>query len=156
MNWEILLAQYGLYVTTLIVCLVGGIVPVVNTEAYMIAISFLSDRGAGWPIILIASLSHVAAKTLIYLTGRGVLNLPLRKYEDRIESVKERMDRWKASPALFIFVSAGFSVPPFYLVSVVAGVLKYNYVLYMIASLLGLSLRYTIVVQFPHVLMRLF
>ena len=95
MNWEILLAQYGLYVTTLIVCLVGGIVPVVNTEAYMIAVSFLSDKGTGWPIILIASLSHVVAKTLIYLTGRGVLNLPLRKYEDKIESVKERLDRWK-------------------------------------------------------------
>jgi len=157
MNWESLLAQYGIYVTTFLVCLIGGIVPVVNTEAYLIAISiFFGKETAFLPVVLIASATHIIAKILIYLTGKGVLKLPLKKYEKRVEQVTERLERWKASPMLFIFISAGTSLPSFYLVSLTAGAIRYNLTRYIISGTLGLIFRYTMVWHFPQFFMRLF
>lgn len=150
MNWEQILSQYGLFAATFVVCFVGGLIPVVlNTEAFLLAVSAFSEPPALISVVLLSAVIHIAAKTLIYLTGRGVLHLPLRKYEDRLDSVRERLNRWRASPMLFILFSASTGMPPFYLVSILAGMLRYNYVAYAICGAAGLVLRFALIVTVP-------
>lgn len=152
MNWEHLLAQYGLLVATFIVCFIGGLIPVIlNTEAFLLAVSAFSEPPTLISIVLLSAVIHIAAKTLIYLTGRGVLNLPLKKYEAKLDPVRERLDRWKASPMLFILLSASTGMPPFYLVSIMAGMLKYNYTAYAICGFIGLLIRFTLIVTVPQI-----
>ena len=153
MNWEHLLSQYGLLAATLIVCFIGGLIPVVlNTEAFLLAVSAFSTPPTLVLVVLLSAAIHTGAKTLIYLTGRGVLHIPLKKYEHKLESVRERLERWKSSPMFFILLSAATGMPPFYIVSILAGMLKYSYPAYAVCGFIGLLIRFALIVTVPQVI----
>ncbi len=152
MNFEELISQFGLYLATFIVCLVSGIVPFVNAEAYLILVSALSDKSDALPIILIATSGQMIAKSIMYLAGAGFLKLPTGKYEQKINKVKEKFTKWENKTAALIFVSGSLGFPPFYIVSILCGVLKINFMKFFLFGFLGRLLRFTITVLFPQLI----
>jgi membrane protein YqaA with SNARE-associated domain len=146
---EAALTPLGLYLVTYLVCFVSGLVPLVNTEAYLLSVSAISRPASALPLTLAAALGQMTAKTLIYCSGRGLLRLPTGRYRARIDSTQARLDANRGHAGAFMFVSAFAGLPPFYLVSFVAGTLRLRAAYFVVAGLLGRFLRFGLLVLLP-------
>lgn len=156
MNFEHMLTHYGLYLSTYIIAVISGFVPVVNIEVYLVWVAVLTPRSQGIPITILATLGQMTAKTLMYLGGAGILKITLRKPEEKMAAIQQKFERWKNRISLFLFLSAFLGVPPFYLVSIASGALKIKLPRFLMAGLTGRFLRFALTVFFPHLIKSFF
>jgi membrane protein YqaA with SNARE-associated domain len=156
MNFEQMLTHYGLYLSTYIIAVISGFVPVVNIEIYLIWVAALTPRSQGIPITILATLGQMTAKTLMYLGGAGILKISLRKPGEKMAAIQKKFEEKRNQTGLFIFLSAFLGVPPFYLVSIVSGALKIKLPRFIMAGLTGRFLRFALTVFFPHLIKSIF
>ncbi len=147
------LAIYGI---TVLYCFVGAIIPIFNTEAYLIAAAVFLGAELRLPLILLAAFGQMLGKGLIFYSGRGLIHLPLRKYDDKLEKIRIRFEKWENKPDIFLASSALISIPPFYFVSIFYGMLKYSYFRYMLVGFLGFALRFGLISFIPGLAEKLF
>jgi membrane protein YqaA with SNARE-associated domain len=122
--------------------LAGGIVPVLNVEAYLVSLSALSPGAPVWPVALAAALGQMTAKSLLYFAGRGVVRLPLCRMAQRIEAASARLAASPHGSLAVVTASAVTGVPPFYATSVAAGVLRVRFTSFLAVGLAGRLLRF--------------
>jgi len=138
-----------LWAVTFLVSLLGGLVPFVNVEAYLISVSALSPGLAPLGVVLAAALGQMAAKSVLYLAGRGFVRLPLGRHQARVDHATARLAHgdWKATVLLFISASTG--LPPFYVVSIAAGFVRFPLGAFLGLGLIGRFLRFGVVFLLP-------
>lgn len=141
----------GIYLTTFLFSLVGGVVPFLNVEAYLLSLSALSPQTAVAPVALAAAMGQMAAKSLLYLTGRGLLRLPLGGKRDRIGEAAARLSNAECGAMSLVLVSAITGIPPFYAVSVAAGFLRLRFGRFLALGCCGRLLRFAAVLILPRV-----
>lgn len=113
----------GTYLTTLVVSLASGLVPFINIETYLVAVAALT-RIEGWPVVLITVLGQMLAKIILYQAGRHGLRPLADHFQGKLERAEAALRRHKAGPDAVVLVSALTGLPPFYGVSIVAGVMR--------------------------------
>jgi membrane protein YqaA with SNARE-associated domain len=133
MNSEELIAKVGIYGASFVVGFVSGLVPFVNSELYLVAVSSMVARPALLPIALLSASGQMVAKTIIFYAGR----------ED-----------WENKADFLMLISASVGLPPFYVVSFVAGALKLHYIRFFIAGIIGRSIRFAAIVYFPQLVLK--
>ncbi len=122
-----ILEAVGLYFGTFLVCLLGGLVPLINTEVFLVGLITLGAvrSPSSLPaIVLLASLGQLVAKIILYYAGLGMFELPRGRYKAKIEAARARVERWRDKPKWVLAVSSTVGLPPLYLVSLSAGALK--------------------------------
>jgi len=150
------LTQYGLYAGSAIFCFLGGLIPFLNIEAYLLVVASTTDAGRQWlPVAMVGSIAHMGAKLLLYAGGRGIGSGVAARHQARIEQVRQRLERWRYGRAGFVFVSALTGIPPFYAVSILAGMLRFGWFRFVSVSLPGRFLRFAAVLLFPQAFLRL-
>jgi membrane protein YqaA with SNARE-associated domain len=135
---------------------ISGFVPVVNAEIYLVTVSALSSKSAVIYLVFISSSGQMVAKSIMYLTGRGSLKLPFKMRNGKLEEVQKKFSKWENKTYLFIFISASTGFPPFYFVSILAGMLKLNFKMFLIFGFIGRALRFSLVILFPQLLKGIF
>jgi membrane protein YqaA with SNARE-associated domain len=156
MDFENLIGRYGLYLTTYFVGLVSGLVPVVNLEVYLVWVAALTPSSQALAITGLATVGQMTAKILIYLAGAGILKISVRKPGKKLQAVQAKMAQWQHKLSLFLFTSASLGVPPFYVVSIAAGICRVPLAVFIIWGLIGRFLRFAVTVFFPHLLKGVF
>jgi membrane protein YqaA with SNARE-associated domain len=156
MDFESLIGRYGLYLTTYIVGVISGFVPVVNLEVFLVWVAALTPSSQGVAITVLATFGQMTAKTLMYLAGAGILKISVRKPGKRLQAVQMKMAQWQHRMGLFMFLSAFLGVPPFYVVSIASGICRVPLQVFIIWGFAGRLLRFAITVFFPHLLKGLF
>jgi membrane protein YqaA with SNARE-associated domain len=154
MDFEALAAKVGIYLASFLIGFVSGLVPFVNSEIYLVAVSPMVARPALLPIALLSASGQMLAKTILYYAGRGVFHINMGRYKSKVEAVQAKFERWQNKSDLMIFVSATAGLPPFYVVSFVAGALKLNFPKFFIAGLLGRSIRFAAIIYFPQLILK--
>jgi len=139
----------GVFLVTYVVALVSGFLPFVNCEAYLISVSVLSPPALVLPLTLAAALGQMTAKVLLYLSGRGVMHLPLGRYRAKLDAARVRFEQRRSRTSMFLFASAASGFPPFYVVAVLAGMLRLSFASFAIAGTLGRFVRFGVVVIVP-------
>jgi membrane protein YqaA with SNARE-associated domain len=152
MNFEQLLLRYGIYLTTLIVSLVAGVLPIDIMEVFLIWVAALTPRSQAVPILLLATLGQMVGKTIFYFAAAGILKISIKKPSYKIRAVQEKIARSRYGAAFVIFASAFLGFPPFYWTSVAAGVCRINFPLFLTVGFAGRFLRFGIFVFFPHLI----
>jgi membrane protein YqaA with SNARE-associated domain len=143
----------GLLGGSFIVGLVSGLVPIVNTEAYLLALAVVAPPGTLIPAVLLTTLGQMAAKLLLYLAGRGSVSLPfVERSQGRLAAVRERLEKRLAGAAAVVFSSATLGFPPFYLVSVAAGSLRWPLARFLLVGGCGRLLRFAAIAAVPGLL----
>jgi membrane protein YqaA with SNARE-associated domain len=142
------------YLATFVVSFVSGFVPIVNTEAYLLSLSALSSVPAV-PVILLSTVGQMCAKLLLYLGGRGLVKLPLGRPGERLDKVRAELERRRGKTDAFIFASAFLGFPPFYAVTVLAGVVQVPVLDFLLPSTAGRLLRFATVFLFPQLVKRI-
>ncbi len=151
-----LLQSVGVFGGTYVICLVSGFIPIVNAELFLIWISLMISKTEYIPILLLATAGQMTAKILMFLSGRGVINISKKRYEEKIGEIQAKMKKWESKIDVFIFLSSFTGFPPFYVVSVLSGMSKVNIIRFFIAGTLGRLLRFGLVMYFPHLFKQLF
>ena len=122
-----ILEAVGLYFGTFLVCLLGGLIPLINTEVFLVGLITLGavHSPSSLPaIVLLASLGQLVAKIILYYAGLGMFELPRGRFKAKIEAAREKVERWRDKPKWVLAVSSTVGLPPLYLVSLSAGALK--------------------------------
>jgi membrane protein YqaA with SNARE-associated domain len=143
-----LLAMLGIYGGTFVVSIIAGLVPLVNTEVFLVGlVRFAVDRSSQLPAIAVAAATgQMVAKIGLYHAGRGMLELPRGRYKQKIEEVRGKLERWRTKPYLIYAVSSVVGVPPFYLTVLAAGAMKIRFTAFLGIGLAGRLARFAFLV----------
>lgn len=152
MNWESFVTPENIYISTFILCFISGFLPIVNAELVVIGAAAIAGNDAVFKIGVISAFGQMLAKSLLYFAGRGVVKIPLGKYEPKLHQTQERMKNWKGGPDTLNFVSAFVGFPPFYAISILAGIIKFNFIRFFASGLLGRTLRFGLLAYSPSLL----
>jgi len=132
---------------------VSGLVPAVNTEAYLLALVALAPSAAVAPAVLFVTAGQMLAKALLYLAGSGALQSRfLKAPEGRLAAVRRRLERMHRGASAVLFSSALTGIPPFYVVSVAASSLRVSLARFLLVGSSGRLLRFAAIVALPGLL----
>ena len=144
----------SLYGGTLVVCAVSGVVPLIQTELYLVGLAAVVDPRHLPALAVIAALGQMAGKVLVYYAGRGVLRLPFKK--DRMGQWEEKLRSHRGGVDGVLFLSAFLGVPPIYAVSISAGALRWSLTRFLVVGFVGRTLRFVVVMAVPALAKSLF
>lgn len=146
---EQILASVGLYGGTFVVCLLGGLIPVINTEVFLVGLITLGavHSSASLPaLVVLASLGQMIAKLILYYTGKGMVELPRGRFQDKIAAARARVEKWRNKPKLVLAVSSTVGLPPLYLVSLAAGAARMRLRTFLTIGMIGRVVHFAVVV----------
>jgi membrane protein YqaA with SNARE-associated domain len=143
-------ATVGIYLATLIVSVLSGLVPLVNGEVYLIAaILVAGDPAIAMVLALLVAVGQMIAKIGLYHAARGAARLGRStRLGARLDQAQALAERWRGKPLTVLFVSAVTGLPPFYLVSLLAGVLRIRLGTFVALGLVGRVLRFVALALF--------
>ena len=144
----------GTWLTTLLVSILSGLVPIINTEVYLVAVATLTPAQA-WPIILITTLGHLVAKIILYQAGRHGIRPHAGRFRHQIEKAEAAMRRHPAGIDAVVAMSGLTGFPPFYGVSVMAGVMQVPFWRFLLVATPARLLRFVIVFYAPRLIKEL-
>jgi membrane protein YqaA with SNARE-associated domain len=147
MDFE-LVRESGWFVGTFGYCLAAGLIPFLNTEAFLLWLAVSGPRAELLPLLLVACLGHMVAKSALFGAGRGIFRKPVSFENPRFERVRVAL-AGRAGSTWFTFVSALTGFPPFYWFSLAAGVLRWRFVPFLIGGLAGRAVRFAAVLYLP-------
>jgi membrane protein DedA with SNARE-associated domain len=124
------------------------LVPLVNIEAYLLGVATLT-RSQGWPVVLITTLGQMIAKVILYHGGRHGLRPMAGRFGGKLEKAESAFRRHPAGPDLVVFASAVTGLPPFYGVSVIAGMMRIPLARFLLISTPARFLRFALVFFAP-------
>jgi membrane protein YqaA with SNARE-associated domain len=135
--------------SVLVIAFASALVPVINIEAYLSVRAAVADVDAVWFLGFVAAVGQMVGKLIWYRVGAA--SLDWRWVRKKIDSPKAqaRLERWRTRteerPVLAgtcVLASAAAGLPPFAVISVVAGQLRMNVVLFLVLGLIGRWLRF--------------
>jgi membrane protein YqaA with SNARE-associated domain len=138
-----------LVASTVAVFVASGVVPLVNAELSVIALGSVAPRPLLPMLLVVATLSHMAGKSLVYLAGRGAERCPIPALRRRAAAARGQVDPRTKFGTIVIFISAAAGVPPFYLVTVASGVLRYPLLHFFLVGFVGRLLRFGALLLLP-------
>ena len=149
---DVLVGEMWLVLGTYFFCVGSGFIPVMNAEAYLLVVSATSSPATIVPLILAAGFGQMTAKTAMYFAGRGVISLPLGKYRERLDATSQKLSKSKLGPGGFVLVSASTGLPPFYVVSILAGTVRIPFLVYFVPGTIGRLTRFAVFVLAPQLI----
>jgi membrane protein YqaA with SNARE-associated domain len=136
--------------------MVGGasaLLPVLPIEPLLLAASAAVPTPLLVPVVALATVGHMAAKTLLYLGSRSVAErLMARPQRAALERVRVLLSRRRSVQLVTVLASAVAGVPPFYLVTVCCGLLRFPLGHYVVVSLLGRGFRFGALALVPRLI----
>lgn len=137
-------ASVGIYLATLIVSVLSGLVPIINGEVYLVAaILVAGDPTISIVLALIVAAGQMIAKIGLYYAAKGAGELGTRtRFAQSLAKARALVERWENKPLTLLFVSAVFGLPPFYLVSLLAGLVGIRLRTFLLLGIVGRVIRF--------------
>ncbi len=149
MDVDQLFGPLGLYAATYAVSVVSAVFPVVSAEVYLIGVGATLSGDALVPVVLLTALGQMTGKAGLYAGGRGLLRLGPGKSQGAVERLHARVLERRGSTGALLFVSAFLGLPPFYVLSIVAGMLRVHFASFLVLGFVGRALRFALVILMP-------
>jgi len=146
----LVLSYFGLAVAS-------AVFPWVNAEVIVLSLPAVApSRAALILLVLIATAGQMTGKCFLYWAGRkGNKVLPgragqiLTKWRDRLAARPSRA-------VALVLISSVVGLPPFYLMTLLAGALRMNFLVYLTAGTAGRLVRFGVLVTLPQLALSLF
>lgn len=144
-----LIARHGVVAASFVVSLVSALFPAVNNEIYLAAVAAVAAPASLPAVLLAASLGHVIGKVPFYLAGRGLLKIPMGRYEAKIAKWRLKLEQSKRGVDFLLFSSASWGIPPFLVSPYIAGYLRIGFLRFFAWGLIGRLVRFAAIVLVP-------
>src|SRR5688572_10694842 len=123
----------------LLIGFASALVPLINIEAYLSVRAAVAAIDSIWVLALVAAVGQMVGKIVWYYLGASSLSWGWVRRRAEKPRNAARLETWRARtherPALtglLVFVSAFTGVPPFAVLSVLAGQLRMSLVLFLV------------------------
>jgi len=146
--WWIASGYFGL-------ALVSAVLPWVNAELLMLSAVPLAGSPTQLGMLVGAvTAGQMSGKATMYWMARSTTRPLGPRLQLALDRWRARLERRPGSALAVTFVSSTTGLPPFYLVSMVAGTLRMAFGRYLAVGLLGRLLHFGIVAFLPHLAWR--
>ena len=133
---------------------VSAVVPWVNAEVIVLSFPALAQSQLELTVlVLVATAGQMTGKIAVYWTGRRAGDLPKARMAEAIERWRGRLERRPASALGFVFLSSAVGIPPFYVMSLLAGALKLSFARYFFVGACGRLVRFGLLAFSPQLLL---
>jgi membrane protein YqaA with SNARE-associated domain len=137
---------------TVVLSVLAGMMPCSPFEPMLVAVAAVARPSLLIPLAVLATVSQMAAKTLLYVASRKAeRSLSVRK-RALFERVRARLAGRRWLQIATILVSGVFGLPPFYVVTVACGALRLPLRDYVVVGTFGRALRFTAIMMLPQLL----
>jgi membrane protein YqaA with SNARE-associated domain len=138
-----------LWLTTFVVCLIGSVIPLVNTEIYLLSVSALSPMEFMGPLVIAAAFGQMVGKVGMFYAGRGLLRIRSEKVRSRVIAVRDRMEARPKLAKVTLFASATIGLPPLYVVSIACGTIGMGVLSFFTIGSVGRLIHFAVVAYLP-------
>jgi membrane protein YqaA with SNARE-associated domain len=133
----------------------SALLPWLNCEVLLLGLAALAhsplELGA---IVIITSAGQMAGKCALYWAGRGSLRFQRGRVSRTVGAWKERFERSPSRPAVLVFVSSAVGIPPFYVITILAGALRVQFTRFMVLGTCGRLVRFGALAFVPHLVLQ--
>lgn len=126
-------------------CLVGGVLPWINSEIAVVSASLLLSETTLPALVLACAAGQMTAKCGLYGVTRWAPHLLPSRARGLLDRA-HRYGRRRHLLAIGAFTGALVAIPPFYLVTLACGVLRMPFALFAVAGAAGTTIRYGLLV----------
>jgi membrane protein YqaA with SNARE-associated domain len=145
-----LLSYFGLGV-------VSAVLPWVNAELIVLSLPAVApSKAALLVLVVIATAGQMTGKCFVYWAGRKGNKVLPAKAGTLLEKMKTRFSSSPSKAAALVLVSSLVGLPPFFLITFVAGALKMNFLVFLTAGTTGRLVRFGLLVTLPQLAVSLF
>jgi membrane protein YqaA with SNARE-associated domain len=137
---------------TLVVAVIGSLLPLSPIEPLLLAVAASVPAPFLLPVVVLATVGHMAAKTLLYMGGHHAERAVPERRRATLRRVRALVSRHRSARCLTVLVSAFTGTPPFYLVTICCGALRIPLSDYLVAGTIGRGLRFAAFTLLPRFL----
>jgi membrane protein YqaA with SNARE-associated domain len=143
-----LLQSFPPSLAVFVLSLVSGVFPIVSLEAGLLVLAVALPAAETLPLAASAATGQILANGLLYATG---LKLPRGSSgtSTRVEALRARLERSETAGQGLLLLSAVVGIPPFCLISVVAGALRMPVGRFLLMGWAGQLVRFAAVLVLP-------
>lgn len=141
-----------LLIGTFLFSIASALIPVLNLEVYLGAVAAKLPHVSDLELAAIAGAGQMVGKVVWYAAGVHTMKLSWMRRKMETQKWQDAYERWHARivgrpwyAGLITFVAAISGFPPFAVISVLAGSLRMNFVVFMTTGLVGRTLRFWLV-----------
>lgn len=146
----------GLYLGCFGLSIVSALVPWVNGEVLLLGLTTLARSPSDLVLlVLLASGGQMVGKCILYWAGRGTTRFPSKYLRRAAASWKDRLERSPSRMLALVFLSSAVGIPPFYVITVLAGAFRIRFGPFVGAGLCGRLVRFGALVAIPQLAFRL-
>jgi membrane protein YqaA with SNARE-associated domain len=147
LQWHFVLSALSCFCLTV----VSAIVPWVNAEIIVLSLPAVVETPVALvALVLVATAGQMTGKCAVYWVGRGGVRLPSPRIAATIERWRERQRKCRTNPLGLVLLSSAVGIPPFYVITVLAGVLRISFPRYLLFGTIGRLLRFGALVLVPY------
>jgi membrane protein YqaA with SNARE-associated domain len=141
----------GLYWSCFGLSIVSALLPWVNCEVLLLSMSALARSPLDLVnIVLLTSAGQMAGKCALYWAGRGSLRLPTGRVAKTVAAWRGKFESCPSGPAALVFISSALGIPPFYVITVLAGAFRMRFGTFVALGAAGRLLRFGLLVILPY------
>ncbi len=146
----------GLYFGCFGLSIVSALVPWVNGEVLLLALAALAHSPGDLVIlVLLASGGQMAGKCVLYWAGRGTVRFQASRIHQVVNSWRERFEQSPSKLLALVFISSAVGIPPFYVITLLAGAFRIKFGPFIGIGLCGRLVRFGTLVAIPQFALRL-
>jgi membrane protein YqaA with SNARE-associated domain len=147
--WMVL-SYFGLAVAS-------AVFPWVNAEVIILSLPAMApSKPALLLLLLVATAGHMTGKCFLYWAGRKGDRVLTGRAGKALTKWRERLETKPSKAVALVLISSVVGLPPFFLMTILAGALRMNFVVYLTAGTMGRLVRFGAVVMLPQLVLTLF
>ncbi len=139
---------------TIGLCTASALVPIINGELVLVG-AILARPSLLIPLVIAAAFGQMIGKCIMYGAGAGAVELAAKKKKEAltkyIDKYREKFESHPRRAAVLVFVSASVGLPPFYVVSILAGAFNFGFWRFAALGFLGRLIRFSVIAAGPTV-----
>ena len=133
----------------------SGVIPFINSEAIVIAAVVASPDDV-YAFAVASTVGQMLAKVALYVVARWIPERLPERAKRRLDEASAKVEKVRGAGWTLVFVSALTGLPPFYVVSLAAGVVKMSMLGMVIPGTLGRLIRFVLIARFTPLFKALF
>jgi membrane protein YqaA with SNARE-associated domain len=141
--------EQGSYFWVAVLSFISAVFPLVSAEIVVLGLAAASPTPNVILLAAVATAAQMAGKSTMYWVGaRAVSHTPAR-YRAAMDRWEQRFRHARGRVGSIVFVSSMSGLPPFYVISALAGAFRTSFLTFLIAGTVGRFIRFASLAWFP-------
>ena len=136
--------------------IVSALVPWVNGEVILLSLTALAHNHWARICSFYRQVESDGGKCVLYWAGKGVIPLKSNRVKETVSAWKGRFEQSPSKLLSLVFVSSAVGIPPFYVITLLAGVFRVRFGPFFAVGACGRLVRFAVLAFVPWIMLQWF